>query len=118
MKVILDTNFLMAVSQFKIDVFLQLRGSSIFVTDSIIKELEGFSNGSSKKAMSARMALQLIKTKGLKVLKPKERNVDKSLTLYSFKGYVIATQDRELRENIKRAGGKSIYIRQKKYVIL
>ena len=118
MKIILDTNFLMAVAQFKIDVFEQLRGHDIYVINTVTRELREQSKGRSKDAKAALLALDLIENKDLKMLNTNEKNADKSLILYSKRGYVIATQDRKLREKVKKAGGKSIYIRQRKYVII
>ena len=118
MKIILDTNFLMAVTQFKIDVFEQLRGHNICVISPVVRELREQSIGHSKDAKAAKLALDLIDNKDLKTLRTNEKKADKSLILYSKKGYVIATQDKELREQVKKAGGKSIYIRQRKYVII
>jgi len=118
MKIILDTNFLMAVSQFKINIFSQLRGHQIYVVNTVIRELERFSKGSSKRAKAAQLALTLVKTKHLKVLKSKEKSADRSLILYAKRGYIIATQDKVLQKKIKDKGGQIIYIRQRKYVII
>lgn len=118
MKIILDTNFFMAIAQFKIDVFEQLRGHEIYLINTVNDELHKLSKGNSKDANSALLALRIIETKDLKTLKTNEKNADKSLIIQSAKGYIIATQDRKLREKIKKAGGKAIYIRQKKYVII
>lgn len=117
MKIILDTNFLMAVSQFKVDVFEQLAGKDIYTIEPVVNELNGLSKGKSKDATAAKVALTLVKSKGLKVLESNEE-ADAALISYSKKGYVIATQDKILQDKIKALGGKSIYIRQKKYVIL
>ena len=117
MKVILDTNFLMAVTQFKIDVFDQLRGHELYTIDQVIDELIKKSMGNSRDSKSARMGMDIVKSKGLKVLKSKERNADMSLLEYSKKGYTIATQDIKLRKSVKEAGGRVIFIRQKKYVL-
>ncbi len=118
MRVILDTNFLMAATQFKTNIFSGLRGHKVFVSRNIIRELNELSSKKGKNAKAAKIALQLIKRKGLKVLISKERNTDKSLIQYSKRGYVIATQDRALRDKIKKSGAKVIYIRQKKYLEL
>lgn len=118
MKIILDTNFLMSISQFGIDIFSQLRGNDLFTIEPVIRELKSFEKGDSKKARAAKLALEIIKSKHLKVLKSKETSADKSLITYSSKGYTIATQDIELRKKIKEAGGQAIYIRQRKYVII
>lgn len=117
MRIILDTNFLMAIPQFKIDVFSQLRGNEIFVLDSVITELKKISKGTGKNSVAARIALELLKRKDLKILKSKEEDTDLSLLAYSKRGYLIATQDKVLRDKLKKGGGKVIYIRQKKYVV-
>ena len=118
MKIILDTNFLMAVAQFKIDVFAQLRGHELCTANTVILELKKQAEGASKDSRAARLALELVRTKRLKILKSKEKNTDRSLLAYSKMGYAIATQDRALRERIESAGGRQIYIRQKRYVII
>ena len=118
MKIILDTNFLMAVSQFKIDIFQELKGHELYIIDAILAELKKLSKGNSKHSKAALLALVLIENKHLKTLPSKKKSADNLLIMYSKKGYVIATQDRILRNKIKKAGGKSIYIRQRKYVIL
>ncbi|MBU3896466.1 MAG: DNA-binding protein [Nanoarchaeota archaeon] len=117
MKIILDTNFLMAIVQFKIDIFEQLAGNSLYTIESVINELKGLSKEKSKDGTAAKIALDIIKSKGLKILESKDV-ADLSLIDYSNKGYIIATQDKVLQNKIKSLGGKSIYIRQKKYVIL
>jgi len=108
----------MAIAQFKIDVFEQLRGHELCLINTVEDELHKLSKGNSKDANAALLALHIIATKDLKMLKTNEKNADKSLIKYSIEGYIIATQDIRLRERIKKAGGKAIYIRQKKYVII
>ncbi len=118
MKIILDTNFLMAVAQMKINIFSQLRGHKLYTANTIVMELRRLSKGRSKDARAARLALELIKAKHLKVLKSKQRSADRSLILYAKRDYIIATQDKILQKKIKDEGGKIIYIRQRKYVII
>lgn len=107
----------MAVAQFKIDIFSELRGNELFVLDGNITELENLSEGNSRDAIAAKIALDLVKRKDLKVLKSKEKNTDSSLLSYGKQRYAIATQDVILRDKLKKEGGKVIYIRQKKYVV-
>ena len=63
--------------------------------------------------MAAKLALKLIKAKGLKILDINQKPVDKILTELS-KEYIIATQDKELKKEIKN----KIILRQKKYLVL
>jgi len=116
MKIILDTNFLVSANKFKVDVFSQLRGNQIFVLDTVIEELKNISKGKSKDSTAAKVALESIKRKGLKILKSKESETDLSLLNYSKKSYVIATHDKILKNKINKIGKKIIVIRQRKYV--
>ena len=116
MKVVLDTNFLISASNFKLDILLELKGNDLFVTEPVLKELEDISKNNSKDAMAARLALRMIEEKGLKVLESKEKEADNSLLEYGKMGYAVATQDKILKDKLKRAGAKIIFIRQKKYV--
>ena len=117
MKVIFDTNFLIFSINSKIDIFSELKGNDLFILDTIIKELEKISHKKSSDSISAKIALELIKRKDLKILKSKEKETDLSLLSYAKKGYIIATQDSNLRNELKKIGIKFIYIRQKKYVM-
>ena len=118
MKVILDTNFLLDAIRWKVDVFSELRGNQLFLLDSIILELEKIAQRKSKEGILAKVALKLIKTKPLKVLESIEKDTDLSLLSYAWRGYAIATHDKLLKNTIKKKGGKIIFIKQKKYVVV
>ncbi len=117
MKILLDTNFLVDVIRFKIDLFTELRGDELFILDTVLEELGRVSKGKSNDAFSAKFSLKMVRTKGLKVLKSKEKEADLSLIEYAKNGYAIATQDLKLKKKLKKIGAKIIYIRQKKYLV-
>jgi len=117
MRIILDTNFLIDCIRFRLDLKAELRGNELFVLDSIIFEIEKVIERGTKESKLATLALDFIKRKHLKILKPKEKNTDLALLDYSKKGYAIATQDKVLKNKIKKTGGKLIFIRQKRYVV-
>jgi len=116
MKIILDTNFLVSSIKFKIDIFSELKGNELFVLDNVIKELEKICEGKGKDSISAKLALKLLKTKKIEILKDKKKHTDDSLIYYGKKGYIIATQDIKLKKKLKKKRVKFIYLRQKKYV--
>ena len=116
MKILLDTNFLVDVFRFKIDL-TELRGDELFIDENVLEELGRVSRGKSKDAFSAKMSLRMVRTKGLKVLKSKEKEADLSLLEHAKAGYAVATQDLELKKKLKKIGAKIIYIRQKKYLV-
>lgn len=117
MKIILDTNILMAVVQFKVDIFEQLRGNKLYTLSPIIKELKKISKGKGKNAVAAKVALQLIKKKRLRILISNQR-ADTALVSYATRGYKIATQDKVLQKKLKELGIETIYLRQRKHLIV
>ncbi len=115
MKIILDANILMAIAQFKVDVFEQLKGNKLFTITPVIEELKKLSNKKGKNAVAAKVALQLVKKKRLKVLISNQK-ADAALVSYSTRGYRIATQDKVLQKKLKELGMEVIYLRQKRYL--
>lgn len=117
-RIILDTNFLLAISQFKIDIFSELERIcdfpyTVWILDKTVDELNKIireQKGKNKKA--AAFALQIIQDK-VKVLKTEEGSVDNILINLADKENLVATQDRELKNKIKTG---IIVIKQKKYL--
>ena len=110
MKIILDTNFLINCAKFHIDYTEQLKEHEIYTLDAVIAELEKLIN--QKKAKHAKLALQILRQKQIKIINSKVSNVDSALV--GLKNYAVATADKELK---KRLEGKKIFvIRQKKYI--
>ena len=109
MKIILDTNFLIDCAKFHIDYSQELKEHKLFTLNLIVEELEKLIK--QKKGTHAKLALQILKHKGIKVLKTNEGHVDDILV--NMKGYAVATNDLELKNRFK---GKIFTIRQKKYI--
>lgn len=115
MKILFDTNILIYAAKYKIDIAEQLRGKKLFVLDSILQELKKISSGKSKNALFAKISLKIANDfKKIKTVK-QSRSVDSLLLEFGKKGFVVATQDKELQKRLKAAGAKYIYLRQKKY---
>ena len=118
-KIILDTNFLLIPAQFKVDIFSEIDRIikdkyQLFVLKGTIKELNKIiEEQRSKYKLAAKLALKLIKAKGLKILDINQKPVDKILINLSNE-YIIATQDRELKKKIK----SKIILRKKQYLVL
>lgn len=114
--IILDTNFLLAISQFHIDIFSELERIcdfpySVYVLDKTVDELNKVLVGKDKAA--AKLALSIIKGRA-KILKTKKGYVDDILVRLAGKDTIIATQDRELKKRVKTS---VITIKQKKYLV-
>jgi rRNA-processing protein FCF1 len=118
MKILFDTNFLISSIKFKIDIFLELKGNELFLTEPVMDEMKKIAKKKGRDSTAAKLSLSMAKEKGLKILKSKEKEADLSLLEYGKKGYAVATQDKILRNKLRKAGAKIIYIRQKKYVFL
>jgi rRNA-processing protein FCF1 len=121
-KIILDTNFLLIPGQFNVDIFAEIHRIidekyEIYTLDKVIDELNKIikdKDQKQKNKQAAKLALQLIKAKKVKILKTKtQESVDDILA--KIQGYIVATQDIALKRRIK---GKKIVLRQKKTLIL
>ncbi|MBI2148322.1 ribonuclease VapC [Candidatus Woesearchaeota archaeon] len=110
--IVLDTNFLIYCAKYKIDFFSEIDRLCFFpyklaVVDETITELEKVKP----------KELNLIKKfiEKIQVIKSNENYVDKELISLSKKGFIIATQDLELKKKLECP---VIVIRQKKYLEL
>ncbi|MBS3151065.1 hypothetical protein J4443_01655 [Candidatus Woesearchaeota archaeon] len=118
MKVILDTNFLIDCAKFNIDYEDQLKQHHLFTLGAVIGELEKLIK--QKKAKHAKLALQILRQKQIKIIKTDEDkqvqvDVDSILASNQFtEGYAIATADKDLKKKLKNK--KIFVIRQKKYI--
>jgi len=115
--IVLDTNFLIDVIRFKIDLDeldrLFLTPFELFTLDSVIRELEEISKTRSKESKYAKVALELLKIKKIKILKVKE-TADKAILSLANEDTVVATNDIKLRKKLKASGIKTIYLKSKK----
>ncbi|MBW2992085.1 nucleotide-binding protein [Candidatus Woesearchaeota archaeon] len=121
MKIILDTNFLMAIAQFKIDIFSEIDRIADFkyeicILDKTIDELNNIiETQKGKNKQAAKLALAITKSHPIRQIKTGKGKTDDLLVKLANKQTIIATQDRLLRKRIKT---KIIGIRQKKYLYI
>ena len=116
----MDTNFLIDVVRFKIDLdsIGDLIGASELDTlSSVERELRKISEKPSKAGMYAKTALKLIKERDIKIVKSEGRPDNAMLKLVDDKT-IIATNDTELRKRLKTAGRKTIYLKSKKHLAI
>ena len=119
-KIILDTNALMAIAEFKIDLFSELERIcdftyDLYILEGTIKELRKIMEEQRQKfKRAAKLALAIVKAKGIKKI-ASSNYVDDVLVELSKKGDLILTQDIELK---KRLTKPYLTIRQKKRVVL
>ena len=111
MKIILDTDFIITCLKNKIDILEQFKNLNlshkVYIIDQTINEL--------KNKPLEKLALKFIKN--LNIIKTKKDNIVDNLILKQ-KNIIVATQDKDLKEKLKKAKIPIITLRQKKYLIL
>ena len=121
---LLDTNFLVLPGQFKVDIFDELRKfgkDHLYPLDLVVRELQQLSHGSNKDAGSARLALHLVKDKGISIIHTHDDadldGTDNAIRNEAKKGhYIVCTQDRVLISRLKEDGVPVISMRQGRYL--
>ena len=104
-KIVLDTNFLMAIIDLKIDVFEEIFKLcdfryELYVLEGTMLELERFIKGNLlSKKQSALFAKKILKNKGVKIINVGIRaRVDDQLV--NLENYIVATVDKDLRKRL------------------
>ncbi len=125
-KILLDANFLMMPAQFKVDIFSEIDRLCDFpyelvVPEAVVKELEKIKAGQ-KGSAAARLALQLLEAKKVKVMRSKSKtlkNADKIiLDTANKEEYIAATQDKALKRLLRQKKVPLIVLRQKSHLKL
>lgn len=116
-KIILDTNFSLIPFQFKVDIYEEFNriineDYQLFFPRIALPELLKLKFGSA--------GLKLMQKKDVEIIDiPLIENVDNSIIEYAKKeNAIVATQDKEIKRNSKKAGLKVITLRQKSYLDL
>lgn len=122
--ILLDTNFLLIPYQFHVDIFEEIKRImdeqyDLVTLDAVIDELDKLQeteSGRDKKAAS--IGKQLVKAKGVRVLKTeKNLNTDKLIVNQAKNpDFIVATQDKGLKRLLKANGVRLIVLRSKKYL--
>jgi rRNA-processing protein FCF1 len=116
MRFLLDTNFLLIPGRFRVDIFRELQRfgrPELFTPDLVVAELERLASGRGRNSGHARLALGLLKKKGVLVLKTRGSSADQELErLASEQGFAVCTQDRALQARLRREGLIVIFLRQ------
>ena len=123
--IIIDTNFFVTAHKFKIDIFAEFRKTldfkyQLYIVDKTIDELEKLINqGNLTDKIGANVALEFLKRKNIKILKTaKNRSVDELILALNPNTFIIATQDKALKKQLKDKKFKVLTIRQKKQIVM
>ncbi len=117
MDILLDTNAILAVFNYKIDIFREIPrrfGKVRFYTvKAVVNELKAIANDpnrSRKERDFAKYALQLLEINKVEVLDIANKKADEILVDLS-KNFVIFTLDKEVKRKIKKKGGYYLELR-------
>jgi len=116
--IILDTNFLTIPYRFGVDIFegidaLISEEYEIITLEGVVRELKNLSKGRSKDSAAARIGLELLKKKQIKVVETQEKNVDEAILELVTDQTFVATNDKELIKRLKDKNIKVVYLRGK-----
>lgn len=114
-KILLDTNFLVAPFQFSFDIFEELDRlypyADIYTLEDAIQEAKSIERGK-----YSELVPQIVENQGVEVLSTEgEGDVDDLVCELSDE-FIVATNDTELKERIKDRGRPVIIIRSKNHL--
>lgn len=109
MKVLLDTNFLLAIEQRHLDLGA-LDDHELLVLESVFFEIVKISESKRKSAAAAKVALKMLERLGIKTIPSKGEADSALLGCASKEGFAIATLDRELRKVARKKGIPTIAV--------
>ena len=117
--VIIDTNMFLVPYQFGVDILEEIRRilpqAEVYTVPQVVQELEKLRRGKLHEKLAARIAEKLLER--VKILEvDRNKPTDTVLLELAKKGYVIATNDRELRRKVRESGGYTIYLRERSHL--
>ncbi len=114
-KILLDTNFLVAPFQMNISIFRELDekfpDNELYTLDDVIEEAKSIESG-----RYGSLVQKLVETQGVEVLETEGEGVVDDLIFRLSDEFVVATNDKELKNRILREGRPVIYIRGSSYL--
>ncbi len=115
--ILLDTNFLVAPFQINVSIFEEIDqkypGNRIFTLDLVVEEsksIEGGKYGS--------LVEKLIKSEDIEVLKTEGNGFVDDLLVDLSNEFLIATNDKELKNRILETGSPVMYIRSSSHLVV
>lgn len=115
-KLVFDTNMLMYVEKLRLDVFEEAHKMfgrvEFYVPKQVLEELQELGK-SAKNRAAIRVAENLLERHNVKEVVIKAEKADSALQKLAKLGYVVATNDKDLKAKLK---GHVLSIRQRKYL--
>jgi hypothetical protein len=119
-RILLDTNFLLDMIRYKVDfsIFDNLEEKvDLFISSETLREIKSVANRKTKEGRLALMALKLIESQRIKIVQSLKKEVDEDLLdLAKKEGFIVATNDKDLKEKLKKENVRIICLRNKKKI--
>jgi len=120
LKILVDTNFLIDMLRYKLDfsIFETLEENvELFISSETLREIKSMANRKTKEGRLAMVALKLIETQKIKIVQSLKKEVDEDLLeLAKKEGFIVATNDKDLKEKLKKENVRIICLRNKKKI--
>lgn len=123
-RVFLDTNFVLKVIEWKVDLFGELRRVldfkyDVVILDMVKSELEKYRSLGGLKKTQGNVALLALKKNDVKIMRTEKKGyTDTVIVEKAKKGDVVCTQDQELKRRLKEKSIPVIVIKNKSYLEL
>jgi rRNA-processing protein FCF1 len=116
-RVVFDTNMVLAIGQLKVDVFSEARKmfgekADFLVPGQVASELRALAEKELPLKKAVGIAQEQIASNKVKTEEVEAADADEALVELAKSGCFVATNDAVLRKRIKGFGGKVIYLRQ------
>jgi len=117
MLVVLDSNFLLVPFQFRIDIFAEVEAlldakPKYAVPEQVLSELRRLASRSGRLAKFARSAIALAEQR-CEVLSVDAKDADEALEKLAGRGTIICTNDKVLKEKVRKRGSAVIFLRER-----
>lgn len=119
--IIFDTNFLFVTFEFNIDLITQIErlvGSKtqFYIYEGTLSELENIEKKGDKNKKFLPLITTMFKRYQFKIIESNQNYIDDQILEHSNKGILIATNDKELRQQLWKIPCRVLYMRQKAYL--
>lgn len=114
-KILLDTNFLVAPFQFSFDIYEELEKmfpyADLYTLDDALQEAKSIKSGRYKELVP-----KMIDQQGVEILETEGKGEVDDLIVDIADGFIVATNDKELKRRLKKKGRPVIIIRSKNHL--
>ncbi|MFH1391791.1 MAG: PIN domain-containing protein [Candidatus Diapherotrites archaeon] len=118
-KVVLDTNMLLNIARFNIDVFQEtkkmLGNIEFLVPKQVMQELDKLAEQGQTLKKEVNIAKMAIENNNVKIIEIEARDADEALKKMASES-IIATNDKELKDSVREMNGRVLYLRQRKFL--